>query len=129
MMRAKRVQLISGSTGILGMVAFRCELSDGTFWVYQGKAVPSIGFHLGANDDDNRNLTLELRWPNAGGASLGGDCAFSAFEVGVGAGLSGIVLWDFHGTVGKLTGVTFGAGLSAIPIGWGKVRQADSFMG
>ena len=63
---------------MFGMIGFRSELPDGTFWVFTGKAVPSIGFHAGGN---NSNMVLELRWPDTGGAHLAGDCGFSAFEM------------------------------------------------
>jgi len=125
MMRAKRVKLASISGGILDIIGFRCELPDGSFWSFGGKAL-GIGFHFATNDK-GEDMVLELRWPDSGGASLAGDCAWSAFEVHLGAGLSGLVLWDTHGTVGKLTGVTFGVGLAAVPVGWGKVQREDGF--
>jgi hypothetical protein len=128
MMRAKRVQLYSASQGIFGMIGFRSELPDGTFWVFSGKAVPAIGIHGGGNDTTS-NIVLELRWPDANGAHLAGDCGFSAFEIDAVVGISGLVLFDQNGTVGKLTGVTFGAGVQIVPAGWGHVRQAKSFDG
>jgi hypothetical protein len=122
-MRAKQVHLVSVAGGILGAIGFRCELEDGTFWVFAGKAVPVIGFHGGGSP--GTNLTLELRtW------SLAGTCGFSSFEVSGGVGLIGLVLWDWYGTVGKLTGVEYGSGgVGIMPVGFGSIRKADSING
>ena len=124
MMKAKRVELFSVGGGILGAIGFRSELTDGTFWVFSGKAVPAIGFSAAGGGD---KLNLELRWPDRDGATLSGDCGFSAFSVDVVSGFSGIVMFDRNGTVGTLHGLSFGAGMTIIPAGWGKFRQAKSF--
>jgi hypothetical protein len=112
----------------LNVIGFRSELEDGTFWVFEGKAV-GIGVGGGGADVDQSLLKLQLRWPNPPGASLGGDCFFSAIHALVGDGFAGIVMWDSHRTVGTLWGLSFGAGVSVMPIGVGHFRQADSFDG
>ena len=124
MMKAKRVELLSVGGGILGAIGFRCELNDGTFWVFKGKAVPAIGFSAGGGDV---KLKLELRWPDRGDAHLAGDCGFSALTVDLVSGFSGIVMFDRYGTVGTLYGLSYGAGVTIIPAGWGNFRKAKSF--
>ena len=127
MLKAKRIKLVDFGA-LLGVIGFRCELEDGTFWSFSGKGL-QIGFLGGGGGDGDKGgwpANLSVRSPSEPGG-LEGDCAFSSAAGAIGVGGVAIAMWDTHGTVGTLTALNAGAGLGIIPMGWGTWKRETEY--
>ena len=129
MMKAKRISFVTA--GMLhGMLDVKCELEDGTNWHFKGSTALDLGVHMdfsGKGKELEKGVKVELRWPNSGGATLDGHCAWSAFAFGAVTGYAGFIMWDFHGTVATISGLKFGIGGNVVPIGWGEWKKISKW--